>query len=448
MYKRLFIILILHFLFTDIIAQENQKPLAFPTADGYGKHTTGGRGGKVYTVSNLNDSGEGSLREALEASGRRTVVFSVAGNIELEKRILITNGNLTIAGQSAPGDGITVQNHPILVRASNIIIRYIRIRVGDRSKREYDAFAGNKQKNIIIDHCSVSWGNDEVASFYDNQNFTMQWCMITEALHHSYHSSGPHGYGGIFGGRGATFHHNLIAHHFARLPRFNGARYHKQPKQEIVDFRNNVIYNWVNFTMHGGEEGNHNIVNNYFKHGPATQEEHKYRILRVLEPKGKFFIDGNFIFGDEQASQSNWLGGNWEGPVRGENIRNARASSPFPFQIQGTQTAQEAFADVLKYSGASFCRDEIDSRISYEVQEGTFTYGNKGIIDSQEDVGGWPVLKSGQAPKDSDGDGIPDEWEIARGLDPNDPDDGAKVAENSYYTYLELYLNEIVAYIP
>lgn len=443
-----FLAILLLLPFTSILSQSDQRPLAFPTADGFGKYTSGGRGGKVFTVSNLNDSGKGSLREALEASGRRTVVFSVSGNIELDRRIVITNGNLTIAGQSAPGDGITIQNHPVLVRASNVIIRYIRIRLGDLSKREYDAFAGTKQKNIIIDHCSVSWGNDEVASFYDNENFTMQWCMITEALHHSYHGDGPHGYGGIFGGKKASFHHNLIAHHFARLPRFNGARYHRQPSKEIVDFRNNVIYNWVNFTMHGGEQGNHNIVNNYFKFGPATQNEHKHRILRVLEPKGKFYIDGNYIFGDDNASNNNWLGGNWEGPVRGENIREARATSPFLFEIEQTKTAEEAYEDVLKFSGASYCRDQIDSRITYEVREGTATYGNNGIIDSQTDVGGWPTLKTEAARKDSDGDGIPDEWELSNGLDPNDPSDGAKVAENSFYTNLEIYLNSLVSHIP
>lgn len=447
--KRLFFLaLILQISFTNINGQTDQRPIAFPTADGFGKYTTGGRGGKVFTVTNLNDNGKGSLREALEASGKRTVVFAVAGNIELDRRIVITNGNLTIAGQTAPGDGITIQNHPVIVRANNIIIRYIRVRLGDLSKREYDAMSGTKAKNIILDHCSISWGNDEVASFYDNQDFTMQWCMITEALHNSYHASGPHGYGGIFGGRRASFHHNLIAHHFARLPRFNGSRYHKKPKEEIVDFRNNVIYNWVNFTMHGGEEGNHNIVNNYFKHGPATQEEHKYRILRVLEPKGKFYMDGNFIFGAQDATRDNWMGGNWEGPVRGENIRSARATSSFPFEIQRTQTAQEAFEDVLKYSGASYCRDEIDNRITFEVREGIATYGNNGIIDSQTDVGGWPLLTSESPRKDSDGDGIPDDWELANGLDPNNPNDGAAIAENSFYTNLEIYLNSLVVHIP
>lgn len=448
MIRMFFLILPFLFFVNPLLSQSDLNLLAFPTADGFGKYTTGGRGGQVFIVDNLGDSGPGTLREALEATGPRTVVFTVSGNIELEKRIVITNGNLTIAGQSAPGDGITIQNHPIVVRANNIIIRYIRVRLGDLSKREYDAISGSKVKNIIFDHCSFSWGNDEVASFYDNEYFTLQWCMITEGLHHSYHSKGPHGYGGIFGGKKATFHHNLIAHHFARLPRFNGSRYHKKPELEIVDFRNNVIYNWVNFTMHGGEQGNHNIVNNYFKYGPATQDEHKFRILRVLEPKGKFYIDGNYIHGAPEASKNNWLGGNWTGPIRGENITAAKVTHPFQFQINLTQSPQEAFEDVIKYAGASLSRDAIDVRIANEVRDGKYTYGRNGIIDSQTDVGGWPILTSKPPLLDSDKDGIPDEWEISQGLNPNDPEDGALSAEGTHYTNLEVYLNSLVDITP
>lgn len=443
MNKLTFISTLTFFLFSIYSFGQHQH-LAFPGADGFGKYTSGGRGGKVFIVDNLGDSGPGTLREALEAKGPRMVVFETSGNIELERRIVVTHGNLTIAGQSAPGEGITIQNHPLIIRANNVIVRYIRVRLGDLSKREYDAVSGTKAKNVIIDHCSFSWANDEVASFYDNENFTMQWCMVTEGLHRSFHGSGPHGYGGIFGGKKASFHHNLIAHHFARLPRFNGARYHKQPTKEIVDFRNNVIYNWVNFTMHGGEQGNHNIVNNYFKYGPATQEEHKFRILRVLEPKGSFFIDGNYIHEDPEASNNNWLGGNWTGPVRGENISKAQAPNPFLFEINQTQSAQDAYEDVLAHAGASLSRDAVDVRIVEEVKTGTSTFGRNGIIDSQVDVGGWPLLSSKEPLTDSDRDGIPDAWEIAHGLDPKDPKDGAQQAKGTYYTNLEVYLNNLV----
>jgi hypothetical protein len=439
-------ILFLLLVFNNSYQNSNQKKIiAFPGAEGFGKYTSGGRGGKVYVVSNLEDSGPGSLREALEAPETRIVVFSISGNIALKTRIVINHGNLTVAGQSAPGLGITVQNHPILIRSNNIIFRYLRIRLGDLAKREYDAFSGNKSKDIIIDHCSISWGNDEVASFYDNENFTMQWCIISEGLHKSFHSKGPHGYGGIFGGKKASFHHNLLAHHFARLPRFNGARYHKSPNEEIVDFRNNVVYNWVNFTMHGGEEGNHNIINNYFKYGPATQEEHKFRILRILEPKGKFYIHGNFIFGDEKATINNWLGGNWEGPIRGEQINKAMANIPFELSEINQETAEEAFTSVLLYAGASKERDNVDRRIIEEVRTGTANFGKNGIIDSQNDVGGWPEIRVITGPKDSDLDGIPDDYEILNGLDPNNPKDGQFIKEGQFYTNLELYLNSLVS---
>lgn len=438
-------VLLLILLYSNNNAHKNIAP-AFPGAEGFGKYTTGGRGGDVYIVSTLDDNGPGSLREALEAKGKRTVVFSVSGNIELESRLLVKNGDLTVAGQSAPGDGITIRNHPLILNSNNIIVRYIRVRVGDKSKREYDAFSGTKMKDIIIDHCSISWGNDEVASFYDNENFTMQWCIISEALHNSYHSSGgAHGYGGIFGGMKATFHHNLMAHHFARLPRFNGARYHKQPEKEIVDFRNNVLYNWVNYTSHGGEEGNHSIINNYYKHGPATQKEHRYRMLRTMQPAGKFYISGNHIYGDKDGSRDNWLGGNWKGPIRGESLANARADKPFPLSEVTQDSAEEAFEKVLASAGASFRRDSIDKRIVEEVRTGTATFGKNGIIDSQNDVGGWPILESKPAPKDTDQDGIPDEWEIKNGLDPNNPNDSKNIQPGTFYTYLEIYLEELLS---
>ncbi len=422
-----------------------EKPLAFPTAEGFGRHTSGGRGGNVLIVTNLNDSGPGSLREAVNSTGKRTIVFQVSGNIELESNLTIKNGDLTIAGHSAPGDGITIQNYPLVLDADNLIIRYIRVRVGDKAKRELDAITGVKRRNLIIDHCSFSWGNDEVASFYDNENFTLQWSIISEGLHHSYHATGrAHGYGGLWGGKKASFHHNLMAHLYARLPRFNGSRYHKKPEEELVDFRNNVLYNWVNYSSYGGEGGNHNLINNYYKYGPATQEDQKYRMLRIMEPQGKFYITGNYIYGDPTGSQDNWNGGNWKGPVRGNEVSKARVQKPFPLSEISQDSPQQAFDKVLKNAGASYRRDLIDKRIVKEIENGTATYGVNGMIDSQEDVGGWPLLESKTNPKDSDLDGIPDSWELNNGLDPSDSSDSKSIAPNTHYSYLELYLEELL----
>lgn len=411
---------------------------AFPGAEGFGKFTTGGRGGKVVVVTNLEDDGEGSLRKALRMKEPRIVVFAVSGTIALKSPLDINYGDLTIAGQTAPGEGITLKNYPIKVKGNNVIIRYIRSRMGDEQGIQDDAISVIRQKNVIIDHCSFSWGTDECASFYDNENMTVQWCMVTESLNSSVHAKGEHGYGGIWGGKQVSFHHNLLAHHKSRTPRFNGARYHKEPAAEIVDFRNNVIYNWQSNNSYAGEQGNHNVVNNLYKPGPGTQSKDD-KFLNPWEPYGTYYVAGNVLVGDEEVTQNNEKG-----------ISVKTADMPFllrqPIAVAEvtTQTATEACQLVLAQAGASFRRDAVDARVVNEVAEGKATFGT-GIIDSQQQVGGWPVLNSEKAPQDTDQDGMPDRWEKKNKLNLNDASDAAQYNLSKDYTNIEVYINGLVA---
>ena len=427
---------------TKSIAQE-PAPIAFPGAEGFGKFTTGGRGGKVVKVTNLNDDGEGSLRDAIQKKYPRIIVFDVSGTIELERPLDINHGNVTIAGQSAPGDGITIKNHPTNIKADNVIVRYMRFRMGDEKKIEGDALGANQHsKNIIIDHCSISWATDECASFYRNSDFTLQWCIISESLNASVHQKGEHGYGGIWGGENASFHHNLIASHHSRNPRFSGSSTTLNSPAELVDFRNNVIYNWEMNSVYGGEKGRYNMVANYYKPGPATIASKRSRIVEVWKPYGRFYIAENYIEGNEKISRNNWDGG-----VQGNNPDSAYVEKPFPAAPISFQTAKEAYKAVLANSGASYKRDAVDLRLIEEVKKGSSMSGkNKnGIIDSQADVGGWPMLQSLPAPGDTDNDGIPDEWEKKHGLNPADSSDSSVNSLHKHYTNIEVYLNSIVS---
>ena len=434
------------------------QPLAFPGAEGFGKFTTGGRGGMVLEVTNLKDAGAGSLRAAIENSGTRTIVFRVSGTIYLESDLIIRNDNLTIAGQTAPGDGITLAGYNFRIAADNVIVRYIRSRLGDTYAQESDAFTCREQNNIMVDHCSFSWSVDETASSYGNKNYTMQWCIISESLYNSIHSKGEHGYGGIWGGSKASFHHNLFAHHTSRNPRFNGARYYAN-WQEMVDYRNNVIYNWGSNSAYGGEpsdidtnKASINMVKNYYKPGPATRTDAvSYRIVEP-DPMGtvysNWYIDSNFVAGNTNATQDNWTYG-----VQGisSNVKDQiKSLTPFPFDMATEHNAQEAYAAVLQIAGASLpLRDTIDRRIIHEVETGTATFGGvtygagKGIIDSQDDVGGWPRLFAAPAPADSDHDGMPDQWETDNGLNPGNAGDRNNDDDSDGYTNLEEYLNSI-----
>ncbi len=430
--------LYIFFLFCGISSLLHAQQLAFPSAEGFGRYATGGRGGIVYTVTNLNDDGEGSLRKGILKKGPRIITFAVSGNIELKRSLDINRGDLTIAGQTAPGDGITIKGYPVAVKADNVIIRYLRFRLGDIYEVTDDALKGRGIENVIIDHCSISWATDENTSFYQTKNFSFQWNIISEALNSSVHRKGDHGYGGIWGGVNASFHHNLLAGNNSRNPRFSGSETTENSDNEFVDFRNNVIYNWGDNSVYGGESGTYNMVNNYYKPGPATSSSKKERILEPYEPYGKFYVDGNIVEGSEKVTANNWAGG-----IQSDNPEAAKRTEPV--DIEGnvqTQDALTAFKLVLQQAGANLNRDAVDNRIIKSVREGKSQFKN-GIIDSQNEVGGWPELKSLSPLPDADQDGMPDAWEKERGLDP-EKEDAAQFTLDKDYSNIEVYLNSIV----
>lgn len=503
---------------------------AFPGAEGHGRYVTGGRGGRVVHVTNLNDSGTGSFREAVK-SGKRIIVFDVAGVIALKSDLKIAD-NITILGQTAPSPGITLRYYTVQP-GSNNIIRFLRIRRG-QEKNINDGADATWQRNktgIIFDHCSFSWSIDEVASFYDNNNFTMQWCTVAESLTNPGHSKGAHGYGGIWGGKLASFHHNFLGHLMNRGPRFNGARYGwtgytsnqdyatykwKNPVQaENVDFRNSVIYN-AQGTCYGGPGGGQiNIVNNYYKAGPSQGlKETTLNGLKVDVSTGKergsqdritlvtlstssnsdknhpeffdmtsrYFINGNTTETTKGSATKNkdWKGisydkgipslnGEYYSPdaknfygdnvahvtISGKSCVKIKMDAPAPTGDVTTHSADEAFSKVLAYSGASLYRDEIDARYMEEAKTGTAKYKGSitqspGIIDKVADVNGYTEANFGKGSRpadfDTDNDGIPDAWETANGLNPNDASDALTYSldEKGYYTNLEVYANSLV----
>ena len=489
MKQSLFIVLALLFAL-HAVAQD--KTPAFPGAEGFGMYTTGGRGGDVYHVTTLEDgTQEGTFRWACNKSGARTIVFDVSGTIFLKSELKIKNGNVTIAGQTAPGDGICLANFPFVIACKNIIIRYMRFRLGNEALKENnkahegDGLGGMDSQNIIIDHCSVSWSIDECLSVYGSKNITVQWCIASQSLNNAGHSKGAHGYGGNWGGSGASYHHNLMAHHISRTPRL-GPRPGTQT-DERMDMRNNVIYNWIDNGCYGGEGMNVNIVNNYYKPGPETKSGTKG--MRIASPGirtteytkhdtdkpnqwdvmwhvwGDYYVDGNVNSKYSQVTDNNWTYGIYnqidnskvDYTFTQETKDTMRMEYPIDYAPVTTHTAEMAFEKVLDYAGASLHRDNLDETIVSDTRNGETTYTGKdcklGIINSQDDLkpadagddwSAWPELKSKAAPTDTDGDGIPDEWEKANGLNPKDAADGKQTNADGY-TNLEVYMNSLVA---
>lgn len=480
---------------------------AFPGAEGGGMYTTGGRGGAVYHVTKLTDDGTaGTLRHAVEQSGARTIVFDVAGTIALSRELEIKKGDLTIARQTAPGDGICLRDFPVTIKADNVIIRYLRFRLGDANVSDGDdTIWGRYQQNIILDHCSMSWCVDECASFYANRNFTMQWCLLGESLHNSGHSKGSHGYGGIWGGAPASFHHNILAHHDSRNPRFDEPNAYDftglkngvsathtgasgfSNDDRMIDFRNNVVYNFCNFPAYGGEGAHINFVGNYYKWGPASvnglgktistsgtegtdtghRREYFYQVDCAYTtggvtydagPTQVYYRDNTLDTSVSDASKGaavtadNSLGFTTKDASKSGLGDAGYPTTPFAIAADGRScrvtehAAGKALELTLLYAGASLSRDAVDKRLADDVKNGKANVmegsnGSKnGVIDRPSDTttasqafgevasDGYPVLAATDEEiaraKDSDGDGIPDYYEELFGLDRNNAADG------------------------
>ena len=379
-------------------------PLAFEGAEGCGRYSFGGRGGKEYVVTSLADDGsEGTLRHAVEAEGPRVVKFAVSGDIHLNAPLNIRNPYLTILGQTAPGEGITIRDHNVFITADHVIMRYLRMRLGSAARVEADALGARHCRHLMIDHCSISWATDENASFYNISDATIQWCIISEALNASVHHKGRHGYGGIWGGRNVSFHHNLFAHNNSRNPRFDHPRLYWENDllyyRGTVEFVNNVVYNWGMKAIYGGEEGWFNVIKNYFRPGPATRNlEGEWLDISTSETtsmiKGRFCIYGNDY--DISAIEDGGCEGRRPDKLKIANQGHSYyyASEPQRFAVSVPlldEYAPDAYKAVLKHAGASHRRDAIDRRIVKEVRKGTATYkgsitGLPGIIDSENDV--------------------------------------------------------------
>ena len=460
---------------------------AFPGAEGGGAFSFGGRGGKVLVVTSLADSGPGSLRWACEQGGARTVVFNVSGIIRLKSPLIIRAPYITIAGQSAPGDGVCVAGESVWINTHDVIIRFMRFRRGETYVgRRDDAIGGNPIGNIMIDHVSASWGLDENMSMYRHMyndstgkaevklgtaNITIQNSIFSEAL-----DTWNHAFGSTLGGENCTFMRNLWADNAARNPSigWNG----------VFNFANNVVFNWVHRSTDGGDyTALFNIINNYYKPGPLTplNEPISYRILKPESGRsklpyvvfGRAYVEGNIIAGNEKVTKDNWDGGIQLENKKGDAMTfeeakpyfaAMRSSKPHPMAPITIIPTEKAYDYVLANVGATLPkRDAVDTRVIEQVRTGKINYlknvklpGTQfkhrrlpidsykgGIITDINQVGGYPQYK-GTSYKDSDNDGIPDEWETKNGLNPKDGSDSAKYA-SSGYTNIENYLNSLVS---
>lgn len=474
-----------------------QNKLAFPGAEGYGRYATGGRGGKTYVVTSLEDCPEnklveGTFRWAVKQPGKKIVTFAVNGTIFLTSPLCLDSGDLTILGQSAPGEGICLADYPVTISCENAIIRYLRIRLGNRqvAYHEGDGFGLEECNNVIVDHCSFSWSIDECLSVSDASNVTISWCMIEQALCNAGHQKGSHGYGGNWGGHNVSYHHNLIVHCSSRVPRLGGDGF--LATRDFVDIRNNVFYNWGGQGCYGAEATEANLVNNYYKPGPHTDTRgltYRKRIIalglrsksyvksypafaEVVDVWGDYYINGNVNADYDDVTADNWTNGVYNQTSNGSDLDytwtaatrdSIRLRSPREFMQVTTHSAEEAYEMVLLYAGASYHRDCLDEIMVYDTETRSATASGSngstdGIIDRQSDNGfsaavaqykAWPILKA-IAPEnaDSDGDGVPDKYENAWQLDSSDPADGAKIfnttnANYNGYSYTEVCQNSL-----
>lgn len=439
---------------------------------GGGASATGGEGGTIYYVTSLEDKVDpatgkadlGTLRYAVEEGGARIVLFRTAGTIHLHKPLEITRGNITIAGQSAPGDGICIADYPLVIKSTdNVIVRFIRVRLGNASlaidnKTDYDAVSVNNSTRVVIDHCSCSWSVDECVSCYGNKDFTLQYCFVTQSLRNAGHEKGAHGYGGIWGGENASFHHNLLAHHDSRNPRFDHD--YVNTLSGPIDYINNVVYNWGGNSTYGGEGTSSagggrkvNFVANYYKPGPSTKSGVTARLCNPTTKCSnctsshagtvipmKMWLQGNVMQSADAVTEDNWKGVQ---PDEASKLDQCRAAERYVFTncITGEETAQAAYETVLAKAGCSLKRDALDEQMVRDVRESTGK-----LIDKPSDAGGWPAL-TGEVALDTDRDGIPDEWEEAHGLNPRSFADGAAKTLVAAHTNLECYLCDIVKHL-
>lgn len=459
---------------------------AFPGAEGFGRYVTGGRGGKVYHVTTLEDNNSvGSFRYAINQTGKRIIVFDVSGTIQLKSTLQLKKPNVTIAGQTAPGDGICIAGYPFQISTNNVIIRYMRFRVGSSNVTVsgadgWDGLGSLDQKNIIVDHCSVSWSIDECCSFSGCSDITLQWTLVSQSLVNAGHNKGAHGYGGNWGGSGASYHHNLLAHHGSRTPRL-GPRPTTQT-DERMDMRNNVIYNFGGNGCYGGEGMSVNIVNNYYKPGPGSPTGDKGKRIAgigirtkeycttypayapMMHVWGKYFVEGNVNSQYGDVTEDNWTYGMYNQIDAGGNDGTYTAVTKDTIKLDAPienipvtmHTAQNAYDKVLKYVGASIKRDALDEIMISDTRDGkasfTGTGNGSGFINTENDVKyadgttGLPTLTGTAAPTDTDQDGMPDAWETANGLNPNSSSDAALYSLDSkgYYTNIEVYINSLV----